>query len=358
MQAHIINFKTNDTTPFNRLRNHVQPETILVVPGGTISQDINKSTLSKKQLDGIATMGCPLIYSVNLNASIYDENTQITKLLERTVIMGIRYGNEDYGFNRDFNDVPAPRTQAKMRAYGREQAMGYWQRALPFYKQCHYDGVVAILVGAMPSSQLGNTANAYRDGWNDYVIEIASQLSNVAICFHAYHRHPGTDFDATLFKNTLSKMPGIPAYITEAGALTYEQIAPQGHKDDTYSIAAIQTLEAVKEVLRPELDIMGMHPFHHGPKQKPLIDIGLATYYGTMLTPLGEAFFELMKDDAELPYVLRIMDRNGSENPSQVRNIIIILSDGREKSARMHRMDMPQEGDIWTEAMDELCSLV
>jgi hypothetical protein len=352
----LLNGKTNERTPYEAIKPQIPEGAVIVVPGGTASQDTEKSILSPKELAGIASWDRPILYSVNLNSTPGKERLELQRILEKCQLYAQRYGNEDYGF--DWKEIQGQaKKPSAFKTLGANNATTYLAKLQPFLEELHGMSPLTVLVGAMPSNQLGTNSNAYRDGWNERVIEAATLLNGAdkkaAICFHAYHRTPRIPFDPSLFQATLAKMPGIPALITESGALTWEQIKPAGHKEDTFLEASIATFTAVNAVLRPGLDINGMHPLHHGPAQRPLLDIGFFSYDGTAVSSVGQAFLE-----AVLPPALTVVgciDRNGKENPSLLRYVILQRSDGREFAARFMKKQLPMAGDIWTPAMDAAC---
>ena len=283
---HIINFKTDDKTPFDKLKRFVNHETILVVPGGTTSQDQDKSKLSKIEIKGIWNMGCQLIYSMNLNGTIFNETNQVQTLSRGAKIYAIRYGNEDYT-DRDFTKFNNQTKDTEFWKMGMDNAYKYISKAMPFIKAFERFDALGILVGAMPSNQLNGMFNAYRHGWNEVVISYARKLGFM-VDFHAYHRNREPEFETTLFKSTLDEMKGVRAVICEASALPFNPKTGQGHKADTFTFAAQQTFYQTTKSLRPD-DITGAHLFHH-----PLQNIGLIDTTGDVITEFGTVFFEVV----------------------------------------------------------------
>jgi hypothetical protein len=297
-------------------------------------------------LDGIALMGCDLIYSVNLNNPLYEEFDQITTLIQRNKISFLSAGNENYA-NPDLTGV---KSDAVAYELGRKDAKAHLDKVLTYTKSISLAGVPWVLVGALPSNQQGSRFNAHRKGWNHEIIKVAKQ-HGCWIDFHAYHRIIGTPFDNSDFKEVLGLMGDVPAMVTECSALPYDAKSGKGHLNDTFSAAAIETVQAVASCLRP-IDIMGMHPFHSLPHSVPAgygapIQISATSPDGHELTALGAAFFDIVKKNPVI--VLKVIDKNGKENPSKVRHIIIILSDGRELAKRMIKADWPELGSAWEE---------
>jgi hypothetical protein len=343
---HILNFKTKNSTPFTALKKHVSMDTLLRVPGGTASQDIKKSKLSPSELDGIASMGCELIYSVNLNNPVSAEFDQITTLIQRNKISFLSAGNENYA-NPDLTGV---KSDAVAYELGRKDAKPHLDKVLTYTKSISLAGVPWVLVGALPSNQQGARYNAHRKGWNFEVIKVAKK-HGCWIDFHAYHRVPGTPFCTNDLKEVIGLLGSVPAMVTECSALPYDEKSGKGHLNDTFTAAAIDTVQAVASCLRP-IDIMGMHPFHSIAHAVPAgygdpIQISCTSTNGMELTELGAAFFNIVKKDHLT--VINVIDKNGKENPSKVRNIIILLSDGRELAKRMIKADWPELGSAWEE---------
>ena len=358
MKKYILNWKPWPLTPWSNLVQRMAEfnqkfgkENIWIrIPGGTISQDPLKSRIPDNALDAFAQMGNPFIYSVNLNRTPYEESQELNRLLERLNIIAHSYGNEDYGME-GVQDLPVEQQNVSISDQGKNMAIAYLQKAQPFFEELHSDGIVPVLVGAMPSNQFGTNVNAYRNGWNMEVLNAANMIGG-AMDFHAYNRTPGVDYDATLFKNILDTMGDIPAYIGEAGCLTYQQIAPKGHKEDTFYPASEQTLNEVDRVLRP-IDVGGMHLAHHWSRTREIIDIGLWNYDATGYSPLGEAVDRLLNSSRPL-YVVSC----APEDPTwlfnaRVQKCRVVLSDGSYRLVLLKKSQYPAEGTLWTQEWED-----
>jgi hypothetical protein len=284
--THAINFKSEDATPFAALVDKVLPRTLLIVPGGTISQSVvpDESKLSEDQLAGIALIGSDLIYSVNLNNPVETEQARLDELKTTNNVSYLRFGNEDY--NNPSSPPAGEPNDAAAFALGQLDGNTYVSKATPFITGLTYGASEVIMVGAFPSNQRSSKFNSYRQGWNDSVIAFSSGKGYL-IDFHAYHRSPiSPPFDTAMFEDTLDLLGDTRAIICEAGAIT----GVGNHEtEETYVFNAIDVVEKVNAILRPT-DIMGAHilnDINNG--------LGLTSIDGTTLSEYGEAFFNLSK---------------------------------------------------------------
>jgi len=272
-----------------------------------------KNFATDKQLQELAVLGKPIIYSVCLARTPKDELAEIKRYEGFGIeILGVRYGNEE-GFHA-FKKSKDPNTSEK-------DCLVYIKRSKEF--QFGYN---EIYCGEFVRNT--QASGKYRSRWNDYLRANISQEARIDL--HVYQDWSKPDISLDYFDETSKWEQSL--VIIESGINT----STVGDKTDFYP-RTIALWDRIIEKLRNK-DIMGVQ------LMESISPVGLI--HEGKLTPLGE--WVNKNEEVNTVTIIKIVDNTPWWSFKKLRNVTIYLDTfPYEINRKILRTEFPKVGDVW-----------